>query len=130
MKWNDTLTMIVRDLMSRKSQVATTHSEIESSEAVYAGLLIYSDMGGSSFLTPDGRILEYDAEARRVSEISDERTVDLVMCIAARRFPELAALWPSRPEDGIVCPACKGSGFLMDLAYCQYCSARGWVSST
>jgi hypothetical protein len=95
-------------------------------------LLIYSDMGGSCFLKPDGTVLTVDDdsdEGPRVEEREGWRCVALLA--GSRRRPELAHLLPPRPPDGEDCPDCAGRGEIAigkGRVGCGSCCGLGWRS--
>jgi hypothetical protein len=88
------------------------------------------------FLTSDGELIEIKREPCEVSRTKDVCAVICAIVIAARRFPQLKAFIPSRPNESIICPLCRGTkvstrNVVTDyLRICLVCAGLGWRYSS
>jgi len=93
-------------------------------------LLLIATIGGSLYLTPDGKVLESDWE--RGDTLIEEKDVGIrnaALVFASRKYPELAALLPQRPASATDCAQCSGLGWLRLGGrdnVCGDCSGLGW----
>jgi hypothetical protein len=114
----------------------------------HKALPVHSDAAGLLLLRPDGQVLEvgFDPAASTAAAELDgttERTPFygvpkpagsyrwlLAYMKAAKRFPELRVLLPSRPKYADDCRQCRGSGVLHEparLSLCPTCNGLGWI---
>ena len=95
----------------------------------YCALPVYSDMGGTLFLSPTGKVVFLREDGVVVAPPSGSLNWALVARIAAaEKFPELASLVPTRPTSGPDCPDCGGAGRRSELRFrCGTCLGLGWV---
>jgi hypothetical protein len=128
--------MITRDESSFIQQLAeraSTHEDdpdLRQAAARTGGLPVYADLGGVLVLTPAGTVLRYDPETGRSTDESESRWKALALTRAARRFSQLAALRPPRPDRGaVICPQCDGAGEVLGNVDCGVCFGRGWIFS-
>jgi len=96
---------------------------------VYGALPVYSDMGGDILLTPSGDVVFLDDEGVVTALPDAPPDWALVARIAAaEKYPELAAIVPTRPDSAPNCPACGGAGRQLELRLrCGSCLGLGWV---
>jgi hypothetical protein len=95
--------------------------------AAFGALPLYSDPGGCLALRPDGRVVQVYWRKPEASFHDAEppwRTVALVA--GAERYPELAELFPPRPERAADCSNCK-AGRLEDGSICGLCFGLGFA---
>ena len=92
------------------------------------------DMGGVMALRLDGEVVCFTwEEPDRLELESDVRIRNLVFFQAARKFPELKPLVPSRPADARECETCRGTGTVTGLtdelatAVVCFCGGLGWL---
>jgi hypothetical protein len=116
----------------------------------HKALPVHSDASGLLLLRPDGQVLDValDPAASAAEAILNGRTelipfyglakpADsyrwlLAYVRAAKRYPELWALLPSRPHHADNCRECQGSGILHTLgisgrSLCPTCNGLGWI---
>ena len=94
------------------------------------GMRLFGTMGADVFLRPDGSTVSLIEGSGTESDhwhddTADERIAALV--IALDRYPELASLLPSRPNDAQDCAGCQGSGRIHAIV-CAKCNGLGWAS--
>jgi hypothetical protein len=94
----------------------------------HRALPVYSDIGGSLFITPSLEILAVD-KAGHVSRLSEQagqsRLIALVS--AAEMYPDLQCLLPMQPENAVQCSLCEGRGWLLQPGMrCGECCGLGW----
>ena len=132
--WNDHLAATVKRLISdvmagRANPFGRKHADPlgfnrEAAQAT-GGLPCWGDMGGFLVITPGGAILGYDLE-NNVEEVRDEKWRRIALASAARMYPELCELMPTRPDNAVTCGECKGTGKVMDgQMLCSRCGAAG-----
>lgn len=93
-------------------------------------LLVYGTIGAIFFLRPDGSVLVQDPDSEETPAVETDSTWKLIaMVAAARKFPELAALLPQRPDNVRDCPVCRGTGLYMQVP-CSVCRGLGWLVET
>ena len=114
--------MIRRRLAEYLSNPAAEHLDVASR---FDALPVYSDMGGTLFITPSLQILvmRHDEDTLR-EECSPEWSL-VARVAAAERFPELRQLLPTRPTGAADCSVCGGTGRLL-IARCGSCFGLGW----
>jgi len=98
----------------------------------HAALPVYSDDAGVLLFRPDGQVLDVAWGAGDVARPADSYRWLLARVSAAKRYPELLVLLPSRPEHADNCAKCSGSGIFHTLEFpgqsrCRTCNGLGWV---
>jgi hypothetical protein len=119
------LDLVVKALV--ESVIKSSSNQDERAAAVRTGgLPVYSDPGGILLLKRDGSIVAYDPETHSVRD-TDEHWRRVALVKASRRYTSLAALLPPKHRDSVVCPACAGSGVILNGVDCANCSGLGWL---
>ena len=90
----------------------------------FEALPVYSDMGGTLFITTSLQILMRSDDGA-VSEESSPQWKLVALVAAAERFPELKELVPSRPSNALDCSLCAGAGCVSGFR-CGACFGLGW----
>jgi hypothetical protein len=136
---------------SEREQIESRIAEfIDDSTSVYAhahaaiarvnALPLVFDWTGFMALHLDGQIVwvPYDDEPGEVEFIWEERLRNLGLFRGTKLHPDLQFLLPTRPQDAIDCPDCRGTGKiklppgsedLADLVLCS-CGGLGWLRHT
>ena len=91
----------------------------------FEALPVYSDMGGTLFITPSLQILVMRSDDGGLSEESSPEWRLVALVAAAERFAALKQLLPSRPSAALDCSVCAGTGRLMGIR-CGTCFGLGW----
>src|SRR5258705_4110061 len=79
-------------------------------------LPVVLDMGVCYCLRSDGEIFSFIwDEPHQLRAEGEERIRNLVLFQAAKKFPELELLMPSRPATALDCDFCQGTGIVIDL---------------
>ena len=99
-----------------------------------------SSMGRAAYLGLDGRVWVGnlgEGELPRVLEDPKEVASCIVRWASAVGLPELVDVLPAMPEDGEVCPLCKGSREMPEEImpraadgfryFCFRCGGLGWT---
>src|SRR5262245_52101742 len=110
--------------------LAGPDNELKSIASKYQALPVYSDMGGTLFITPRLEVLalDHDGGAVPTRELSEKWRLVAVVS-AADKYPELQSLIPSRPPDALQCSHCGGTGRVARLnARCGECCGLGWLA--
>ena len=89
-------------------------------------LPVYSDLGGTLFITPSLHILSLRSDDTVVSEELSSEWKLIALVAAAERFPELGQLLPVRPSGVTPCEVCSGTGRLQQSLRCASCFGLGW----
>ena len=90
------------------------------------GVPVYADLSGGLAVKSDGTVVHYSWETREVREAdSGMKQIGLVRLV--REHPALEELLPERPPNGVHCPACKGTGIVLENLDCGQCLALGWL---
>ena len=111
---------------------ATPGNSICQVVAELHALPLYSDIGGTALLSPDGQVWELAWDADR-PKLTDKRWRILALVNGAERFPELRELLPVPREPAPVCPACQGAGRFSfppatdSRVLCFQCAGLGWL---
>jgi hypothetical protein len=103
-------------------------NELKSAASLHHALPVYSDLGGTLFITSELKVLmsQSDDSLSIVPESSEDwRLVALVS--ASEKFPALRCLLPARPADMPQCAQCGGSGKIKQFR-CGECFGLGWQS--
>jgi hypothetical protein len=116
----------------------------EEVENEHDAFMIHPGMGPMSYITADGRVLwdwrTWDGE--KLSEATDEQAIGTL--VVGAQYTGIAALLeliPRQPDDGSVCPMCRGSRWIelprspelpnsTNQIVCILCGGRGWVVQT
>lgn len=107
-------------------------------EAVRASgaLPVYSDLGGTLFLRPDGEILALEHDSDDAPQIeADPGWRMTALVVGAETYPELRPLLPVRAARLPDCAACAGRGRVrigeIDTGIlCGNCFGLGWPTTT
>jgi hypothetical protein len=97
-------------------------------------LPIYSDMGATFFIRPDGEILVRAHDSRDDPVVEREPRWRLAaLVVGAEKYPELKELLPSRPAETADCTSCGGTGRLkvenIERTFvCGTCHGMGWLA--
>ena len=97
------------------------------------GLYLFGSIGLDTAITPDGSfwindwdISESDSGDNWKLASATERS-SIIVSVQRKRFPELIALLPTRPQNAIVCSECNGTGYAHhNLVWCSTCGCLGW----
>jgi hypothetical protein len=93
-------------------------------------LPLLMDMGGCYAIRPCGEIISFGWDTPDDIRLeADPRIRNIALYQGSKRYPELREFIPSRPEDAIDCPTCKGKGEFprpYDRLVC-YCGGVGWL---
>ena len=119
------------ETLERLSQEAAISAESDSARRAAkatGGLPLQCDMGGVLVLTPLGTVLHYDPETGAVASVDDDRWKTAALVKAARRYPELIALFPVKPSNAVVCLQCRGTGMILGTLDCGKCMGAGWLA--
>ena len=111
-----------RRLAEYLTDPAAEHGDVASR---FEALPVYSDMGGTLFITPSLQILIMRSDEGALSEECSPEWRLVALVAAAERFPELKQLLPTRPSGASDCSACAGTGRLLG-ARCGSCFGLGW----
>ena len=105
---------------------------------VARALPLFLDWSACMAVRPDGEIIWIDyEEPHRVRLVEDERERNIGLFQGSLRHPDLGFLVPTRPDDAINCPECRGTGRisfpevperLADRIVC-HCGGSGWLPS-
>jgi hypothetical protein len=124
----------IRSLVARWL-ASPDHADLTEAVRVSGALPVYSDMGGTLFIRPDGEVLflEIDSEDDEPRPLADEAWRMTAVVVGAERYPELRPLVPSRPADTPDCDACAGRGRIRvaesDQRFlCGRCYGLGWLN--
>ena len=89
-------------------------------------LPVYSDLGGSLFLTAGLEIWTLSEEERTLlTPESDPHWCLIGLVSAAKKYPRLGFLTPQRPSEASTCVACNGTGRMLNF-WCGECFGVGW----
>ena len=121
---DDTETRIRRRLAE---YVSDSTAELRDVVRQYDALPVYSDVGGTLFLTPTLNVLCLPADGVDVQEEHSPEWRLAALVRAAERFPELQSLLPVRADDTPPCAACSGRGSLLNGLRCGCCLGLGWL---
>jgi hypothetical protein len=122
-------TRIERFAHERPEELSWQESYVERHRA----LPLLVDWTSTVGLTPDGRLVEWstDDDSAWVQNAEDARRARLALFQGAKRYPALAALIPSRPDNAIDCPSCGRNEELaaaMDLRnLICHCGGLRWL---
>jgi hypothetical protein len=97
-------------------------------------LPLYADLGGAVLLRADGQFLElqWDKPSEQDPIERDEPSWKVALVAGAERYPWLAELLPSRPDNAVNCEVCDGTGRFPHAGssrgylFCGRCDGLGW----
>ena len=92
----------------------------------FNALPVYSDLGGTLFITTSLQILSIRSDDTIVAEEHAPQWKLVALVAAAERFPELKQLLPARPSGVVDCAVCSGTGRLAQGPRCGACLGLGW----
>jgi hypothetical protein len=116
---------IQRRLIEYLNDVAAEFRDVAGQ---FDALPVYSDMGGTLFITPTQQILCMRSDDSVVHEEQSPEWRLVALVAAAERFPELKQLLPVRPVGVSLCTVCSGTGRLHQGFRCGSCCGLGWPS--
>lgn len=92
-------------------------------------VMIYGDIGGAAYITPDGEILTQAWDSEEPPAPEADPTLRLAaLVIGAEKHPQLRPLLPSRPSDAVTCKTCGGTGRLPKYPRLLcLCGGIGWM---
>jgi hypothetical protein len=102
---------LIRSLVERWL-ASPVRSDLINAVRVSGALPVYSDMGGTLLLRPDGEILSLgsDSEDGEPQVETDFGWRITAVVVGAEQYPELRPLLPIRPSGTEDCKACAGVG--------------------
>lgn len=120
---HDAETQIRRRLAEYLSNPA---AEFQDLARRYDALPVYSDVGGTIFLTPSSKVLCLPTDSVDLQEEHSPEWRLVALVHAAEKFPELQPLLPVRPDNTPACAACSGCGSVAGGLRCGACLGLGW----
>jgi hypothetical protein len=129
------LRTLIRSLVERWL-ASPDRTDLTGAVRVSGALPVYSDMGGTLLLRPDGEILFLDNESEddepQIETDFGWRTTAVV--VGVEKYPELRPLLPIRPPGTEDCEACAGHGRVRvaetDHRFlCGRCHGLGWLAT-
>lgn len=103
-------------------------AEFRDVAARFNALPVYSDAGGTLFLTPSQQILSMRIDDTAVNEEQSPEWQLVALVAAGERFQELKQLLPVRPAGTPSCTLCSGCGRLQQGMRCGACYGLGWLA--
>src|SRR5687768_15749023 len=85
-------------------------AEFQDVARQYDALPVYSDVGGTLFLTTSSKVLCLPADRVDPQEEHSPEWRLVALVSAAEKFPDLQPLLPVRPDNAPACAACSGRG--------------------
>jgi hypothetical protein len=122
------------ELLVKRWLASPVRSDLIDAVRVSGALPVYSDMGGTLLLRPDGEILFLDSNSG-----DDEPPIETdsgwritAVVVGAEEYPELRPLLPNRPSGTEDCAACAGLGRVRigetdRPILCGRCHGLGWL---
>jgi hypothetical protein len=110
----------------------------------HGGILLFSTLGVTLVLRPDGVVLDLwpveepgDPTSDGQPRIASGSTELLGLVAGSKQYPWLSPLIPPRPQGALDCGSCQGRGtFPFEgmggsavTIYCSHCGAVGWSCS-
>jgi hypothetical protein len=92
-------------------------------------LPVYSDVGGSLFLSPTGEVLtlSHTNGSDTLNPEKDPKWRLMAAVAASEKYPELRSLLPLRRSSAADCAGCGGSGRVaINKLRCGECLGLGW----
>lgn len=123
-----TIEATIRDL-SLQLRSSAEPRETRAAATATGGAPVYADVGGILVILENGEVVCFDPETSAVEPISDTRWRTVALVHGARKFPALASLLPVRPGTAATCPACGGSGTILQNVTCATCFGLGWLQA-
>ena len=114
--------VIRRQLAAYLADPAAEHRDVAIR---FEALPVYSDIGGTLFITPSLQILVMRSDNGGLSEENSPEWRLVTLVVAAERFPALKQLLPTRPSAEMDCSVCSGTGRLTGIR-CGTCFGLGW----
>jgi len=127
MKISDTIIRARILSLTQAGPVGLSDIDVDAWRNTHA-LPVYSDLGGTLLLTPDGDVITYRHDNSSWSREIDPKWRRAAVIFGAQRFPELSDLLPVRPPDAPPCQYCQGTGRVVGIR-CATCLGLGWVWS-
>jgi hypothetical protein len=123
-----TIEATIRDLSQQLRSSAESH-EVRAAAAATGGAPVYADVGGILVILENGEVVCFDPETNAAEHVSDTRWRTVALVHGARKFPALASLLPVRAGAATTCPACGGSGTVLQNVTCATCFGLGWLQA-
>jgi hypothetical protein len=124
------MTMDVSAIVERclNNFLAGPESELRAIALEHRALPVYSDLGGTLFITPSLEVLALDHDGGVVPTPEPSENWRLVALVsAAEKYLELQCLIPPRPPNALPCSPCGGTGRVAQLnTRCGKCCGLGW----
>lgn len=121
---NDSLQALIRPRLAE--YLSDAGAEFRDVARQFEALPVYSDLGGTLFITPSLQVLTMRSEETILGEECSPQWRLVALVVAAERFPELAQLLPVRPGNVAPCAMCSGTGRLQQGVRCGSCFGLGW----
>lgn len=117
----------LEEAIRRLAKEATQSERSEIREAAHAtgGVPAFIGAGGVYVVTPELAVLHFDPETGIATE-ADEFWRRIAHIQAAKKYPSLESLLPTRPTEAVDCPNCNGTGRVLIFAICGECAGTGW----
>lgn len=113
--------------LGREAAMSGEPDIVRAAALATGGVPVQWDMGGALVVTPLGVVLRYEVEHGTVVSVDDVRWRMAAFVKAARRFPELALLFPVKPPEAVRCEQCDGTGLMFGTIDCGTCMGAGWI---
>ena len=119
---------VVASIRTLIERAKTGESDPDLKEATLrtGALPVYADMTGALLITSAAEVVRYEFETGRINLVTAGPWRELALARAARKFPELDSLRPSRPNSSVTCPQCGGTGVTVGNVDCGMCYGLGW----
>jgi hypothetical protein len=126
--WTTLLASQIEQLRLRELEHPRSRENALVAAATAARALpVYGSFSGTLLISEEREILEFDDETKTIRPVDDRlwRTVALVS--AAKKFPELTGLAPSRTSRASDCVECEATGQIVGKFSCAVCGGTGWL---
>jgi hypothetical protein len=120
----------IRRLSAEAARAAKWDWEREAA-ARTGGLAVWSSIGATLVVTPEGTVLSIHHDDGTIREESNAGWIRMALVLVARKDPALRSWAPVRPEDARVCTACAGVGTITQFGVvleCGTCFLTGWLA--
>ena len=128
-EFQDVVDRLIADLKPSDCFGAEEYRLAQEFHALPLGL----DLWSYGFLRPDGELISTEWEPDDIQRSRSIQDLIRAIVVASGRYPQLTAFIPERPEDAIVCLACRGTkvwGIRIGTnkpARCVLCAGLGWM---
>jgi len=93
-------------------------------------LPLYAGWLATLGIRPDGSFVRWEQEddPETITELSNPYLQRMAICEGAKKYPELRALLPPRPDTAETCNKCDGTGTMRGLSdFVCHCGGAGWI---